>query len=93
MHVGKSIRHNIFFTLNVLDHIRKRFNKFTPFSMPFIQLGLTFKVLKCVMIDMYDKFMWANIMLPNMQYTHLSIQFFVIGGIIKWSTREFFTKI
>src|SRR5215216_5022128 len=37
---GKRIRHNIVFTFDVLDHIGKRLNKFTPFSMPFIQLTL-----------------------------------------------------
>src|SRR3954471_8402709 len=35
-YTGKRIRHNIFLTLNVFDDIRKRLNKFTPFSMTLV---------------------------------------------------------
>ena len=65
-YTGKRIRHNIFFTLNVLDGIRKRLNEFTPFSMTLVQLSLTLKILKRFMVGMDDKFMRAKVMFPFM---------------------------
>ena len=41
-YVSKCIDNYIFLTLNVLDHIGKRFNKFTPFGMTLVQFSLTF---------------------------------------------------
>ena len=64
---GKRIRHNIFFTLNVLDGIRKRLNKFTPFSMTLVQLSLSLKILESLMIGMNDKLMGTKVMFSFMQ--------------------------
>ena len=69
-YAGKSIRHNIFLTFDVLDDIRKWLNEFTPFSMTLVQLSLTFNILKRFMIGMNDKFMRENIMLSFMQNSH-----------------------
>ena len=66
-YAGKSVRHNVFLTFNVLDDIRKRLNKFTPFSMTLVQLGLALKILERFMIGMNDKFMRAKIVFPFMQ--------------------------
>ena len=60
----KGIRHNVFFTFNVLDDIWKRLNKFNPLSMMLVQLGLT---LKSLMIGMNDKLMGMKVMFPFMQ--------------------------
>ena len=46
----KGVRHNVFLTFDVLDDIRKRLNKFTPFSMTLVQLGLALKLLERFMI-------------------------------------------
>ena len=67
---GKSIRHNIFLTFNILDDIRKRLNELTPLSMTLVQLSLTLKILKCFMIGVKNELMRTDIMLPNMQYSH-----------------------
>ena len=69
-YAGKSIRHYIFLTLHVLDDIRKRLNEFTPLSMTPVQLSLTLKILKRLMIGMNDKFMRAKIMFPFTQNSH-----------------------
>ena len=45
-YAGKDIRHNVFLTFNVLDDIRKRLNKFTPFNMTLVQLGLALVSVK-----------------------------------------------
>ena len=66
-YAGKSIRYNVFLTFDVLDDIRKRFNKFTSSSMTLVQLGLALKVLERFMIGMNDKFMRAKIVFPFMQ--------------------------
>ena len=67
---GKRICHNVFLTFDVLDDIRKRLNKFTPFIMRLVQLGLALKVLERFMIGMNDKFMKAKIVFPFMQNSH-----------------------
>ena len=67
-YAGKSVCHNIFLTFDVLDDIRKRLNKFTPFSMTLVQLGLALKILESFMVDMNDKLMTTEIMLPHMQH-------------------------
>ena len=69
-YMGKSTRHNIFLTFDVLDDIRKRLNKFTPFSMTLVQLGLALKILERFMIGMNDKFMRAKIMFSFTQNSH-----------------------
>ena len=66
-YAGKSIRYDVFFTLDVLDDIRKRLNKFTPFSMTLVQLGLALKILESLMIGMNDKLMGTKVMFPFMQ--------------------------
>ena len=58
-YAGKSVRHNIFLTFNVLDDIRKRLNEFTPFSMTLVQLSLTLKVFKRFMVGVDDELMRA----------------------------------
>ena len=70
-YAGKGIHHNVFLNLNVLDDIRKRLNKFTPFSMTLVQLGLALKVLERLMIGMNDKFMRAKIVFPSMQNSQI----------------------
>ena len=68
-YAGKGIRDNVFFALNVLDDIRKRLNKFTPFSMTLVRLGLALKILERFTIGMNDKLMRAKIVFPFMQNT------------------------
>ena len=58
-YTGKRIRHNIFLTFNILDDIRKRLNKLTPFSMTLVQLSLTLKIFKRFMVGMDDELMRA----------------------------------
>ena len=69
-YTGKGIRHNVFLTFNILDDIRKRLNKFTPFSMTLVQLGLSLKILESLMIGMNDKIMGTKVMFPFMQDSH-----------------------
>ena len=69
-YAGKGIHHNVFLNLNVLDDIRKGLNKFTPFSVTLVQLGLALKVLVRFMIGMNDEFMRAKIVFPFMQNSH-----------------------
>ena len=57
------------FSLPLLDDLRKRLNKFTPFSMTLVQLGLTRKILEGLMIGMNDKLMGTKVMFPFMQNT------------------------
>ena len=61
------MHYDVFFTLDVLDDIRQRLNKFTPFSMMLVQLGLTLKILESLMICMNDKLMGMKVMFPFMQ--------------------------
>ena len=80
-------------SLDIFYDVREGLKKFTPFSMSFVQFCLTSKVLKRFMIGMDDKFTRSEIMLPNMQDSHQSIQLFVIDGIIKLCTGNLITKI
>ena len=52
--MGKSIRDDVLFTLDVLDDIGKRLNEFTPFSMMLVQLSLTLEILQGLMIGMIN---------------------------------------
>ena len=63
----KGVRYNVLLSVDVLDDIRKRLNKFTPFSMTLVQLGLTLKILEGLMIGMNDKLMGTKVMFPFMQ--------------------------
>lgn len=44
------------------------------------------------MIIMDNKIFGQEVMLPRLEYTNKSMQFFVIGGVVEPSTTQLFTK-
>ena len=85
MLAGKSIRNNILFALFILDHIRKRFNKFNPFGVSFVEICLAFQVLQRLMVGVNDEFFGPKIVLPNFQNSNQSKQLLIINRIVKTS--------
>ena len=63
-YTGKRIRHNIFLSFDILDDIRKRLNKFTPFSMTLVQISLSLKILERFMIGVKNELMGTKVMFP-----------------------------
>src|SRR4051812_11741423 len=58
-----------------------------------MQIRLRFQIFQCFMIRMYDKFLWPQMMLPNLKNTNKCIQFFIINRVVQSSTRKLLTAI